>query len=113
MRAQRAPFFIKGDRSAGEHCPSGRKVDLPRLAVGSVSDKDTFAGRGLHFGAALRWDVDIGGAAKHAEVIEVWPFASDGLKRGNGSAGAARGAVEDMDSRGHGKFPVPNSKLSM
>ena len=86
---------------------------MPRLAVGSVSDKDTFTGRGLHFGTALRWDVDIGGAAKHAEVIKVWPLPSDGLKRGNGSAGAARGAVEDMDSRGHGKFPVPNSKFSM
>ena len=86
---------------------------MPGLAVGSVANKDTFAGRGCHLGAALRWDVDIGGTAKHAEVIKVWLFASDGLKRGNGGAGAARGSVEDMDNGGHGKFAVPNGKFSM
>ena len=86
---------------------------MPGLAVGSVANKDTFAGRGFHFGAALRRDVDVGGATKDTEVVKVWPLASDGLKWCNGGVGAARGAVEDMDSRGHGKFPVPNSKLSM
>jgi hypothetical protein len=44
---------------------------LPGLAVGSVANKNTFAGRGLHFGATLRRDVDIGGTAEHAEVIKV------------------------------------------
>jgi hypothetical protein len=41
--------------------------------------------------------MDISRTAKHSEVLKIWLLAGDGLKRGNGGAGAARCSVEDMD----------------
>ena len=56
---------------------------------------------------------EIGGAAKDGEVVKVGLVAGECLKRGSGSARSAEGAIEDMDRRGHRKFPVSNSELSM
>ena len=113
VRAQGSPFFIKGDGSTGQHRPCGREVYLPGLVVGSVADKHSFARRGLHLCSALGRNVDISRRAKHSEVLKIWLLAGDGLKRGNGGAGAAGSPVEDMNCRGHGKLPVANCELSM